>query len=583
MTPEELEKLPKPLERTMTALELSVMSEIIQRIKEVSQVTPVIDWLLIRMDAVGKSRKEIKRLLQEGVESAGLDIDQIYDQAAQSDYIRNKAIYEAVGRDYLPYEENQWLQQVVEAVREQTRDSLRPMENITQTTGFNVQMGGKKVFTPLSEYLERSLDKAMLGITTGTRTYSQAIGEVIDEMTASGIRTVDYASGKSDRIEVAARRAVMTGVAQMVDKVNEKNAKELGTDYWEVDWHMGARNTGTGYLNHQSWQGKVYSSEEMRTVCGLGEMLGFAGINCYHIRFPFLPGISKRRYTDEWLEEQNRKENEKKLFNGREYDTYGALQYQRRLERTIRKQKQDVKLLEEAKADPDDITAAKSRLRLTNKTYVEFSKAMGIRQQRERLRVSKDIVAESVKGDIIKEIRLPNEALGAKNITPDIVDEIQSGIDEMRQEYDIRLDRALAQDVSDRFPDTPYLTRVVDNHGTREVEFVINKGYNFSDFRRIVKAGYETGYFAGHTIKDHAIHEMVHVMTGQQFKSISGYDAFKARLESQYVPGISGYSDSMKDGFETLAEAFVRMRNNEPVPDEARQLVIKHIERWRKQ
>ena len=580
MTPEELEKLPKPLERTMTALELSVMSEIIQRIKEVSQVTPVIDWLLIRMDAVGKSRKEIKRLLQEGVESAGLDIEQIYDQAAQSDYIRNKAIYEAAGRDYLPYEENQWLQQVVEAVREQTRDSLRPMENITQTTGFNVQMGGKKVFTPLSEYLERSLDKAMLGITTGTRTYSQAIGEVIDEMTASGIRTVDYASGKSDRIEVAARRAVMTGVAQMVDKVNEKNAKELGTDYWEVDWHMGARNTGTGYLNHQSWQGKVYSSEEMRTVCGL---LGFAGINCYHIRFPFLPGISKRRYTDEWLEEQNRKENEKKLFNGREYDTYGALQYQRRLERTIRKQKQDVKLLEEVKADPDDITAAKSRLRLTNKTYVEFSKAMGIRHQRERLRVSKDIVAESVKGDIIKEIRLPNEALGAKNITPDIVDEIQSGIDEMRQEYDIRLDRALAQDVSDRFPDTPYLTRVVDNHGIREVEFVINKGYNFSDFRRIVKAGYETGYFAGRTIKDHAIHEMVHVMTGQQFKSISGYDAFKARLESQYVPGISGYSDSMKDGFETLAEAFVRMRNNEPVPDEARQLVIKHIERWRKQ
>lgn len=583
MTPEELEKLPKPLERTMTALELAVMSEIIQRIKEVSQITPVIDWLLIRMDAIGKSRKEIKHLLQEGVESAGLDIDQIYDQAAQSDYIRNKAIYEAAGRDYLPYEENQWLQQVVEAVREQTRDSLRPMENITQTTGFNVQMGGKKVFTPLSEYLERSLDKAMLGITTGTRTYSQAIGEVIDEMTSSGIRTVDYASGKSDRIEVAARRAVMTGVAQMVDKVNEKNAKELGTDYWEVDWHMGARNTGTGYLNHQSWQGKVYSSEEMRTVCGLGEMLGFAGINCYHIRFPFLPGISKRRYTDEWLEEQNRKENEKKLFNGREYDTYGALQYQRRLERTIRKQKQDVKLLEEAKADPDDITAAKSRLRLTNKTYVEFSKAMGIRQQRERLRVSKDIVAESVKGDIIKEIRLPNEALGAKNITPDIVDEIQSGIDEMRQEYDIRLDRALAQDVSDRFPDTPYLTRVVDNHGIREVEFVINKGYNFSDFRRIVKAGYETGYFAGRTIKDHAIHEMVHVMTGQQFKSISGYDAFKARLESQYVPGISGYSDSMNDGFETLAEAFVRMRNNEPVPDEARQLVIKHIERWRKQ
>ena len=117
-------------------------------------------------------------------------------------------------RQYQRYEDNQWLQQVVEAARQQTKDTLRPLENITRTTGFNVPMGGgKKVFTPLSEYLERSLDKGMMGIVTGTKTYSQAIGDVIDEMTASGVRTVDYASGKSDRIEVAARRAVMTGVA----------------------------------------------------------------------------------------------------------------------------------------------------------------------------------------------------------------------------------------------------------------------------------------------------------------------------------------------------------------------------------
>ena len=583
MTPEELEKLPKPLERTMTALELSIMDEIIQRIKEAARVTPVIDWLLVRMDAIGAGRVRIKQLIGEGIRKAGLQVDDIYEQAVKSDCIRNKAIYEAAGKGYQPYEGNQWLQQIVDAARRQTKDSLRPLENITQTTGFNVPMGGsKKVFTPLSEYLERSLDKAMLGITTGARTYSQAIGEVIDEMTASGIRTVDYASGKSDRIEVAARRAVMTGVAQMTDKVNEKNMEALQTDYCEVDWHMGARNTGTGYQNHQSWQGKVYSSEEMRTVCGKGQMLGFGGINCYHIAFAFIPGISKRKYTDEWLAEQNQKENEKKVYKGREYDTYAALQHQRRLERTIRKQKQDVELLEKAGADKEDVTAARCRLRLTNKTYLDFSKEMGLRQQRERLRVSKDIVAVAAKADIIKEIRLPNEALNAKNITPDIVDEIQSGIDEMKREYDLRIDRALVQDVSDRFPDTPYLTRVVDNHGSREVEFVINKGYNFSDFRRIVKAGYETGYFAGRTIKDHAIHEMTHVMAGQQFKTISGYNAFKERLESQYVPGVSGYSDAMKDGFETLAEAFVKMRNNEAVPDEAKRLVINHIERWRK-
>ena len=395
MTPEELEKLPKPLERTMTALELSIMEEVIQRIKEVGQITPVIDWMLNRLAAIGESKSRIKQLIGEAVKEADLQIDEIYKQAVLSDYIRNKEIYEAAGVEYQPYEGNQWLQQVVDAARRQTKGSLRTLENITQTTGFNVMIGNQRVFTPLSEYLERSLDKAMMGITTGAKTYSQAIGEVIDEMTASGIRTVDYASdksnkpNKSDRIEVAARRAVMTGIAQMTKQVSDKNAEQLGTDHWEVDWHMGARNTGTGYRNHQSWQGKVYSTAEMRSICGEGEMLGFAGINCYHIKFPFLPGISKRKYTDEWLAEQNRKENEKKTFRGRDYDTYGALQYQRRLERTIRKQNQDVKLLEKAGADKDDITAAKCRLRLTNKAYVDFSKEMDLRQQRERLRIPK--------------------------------------------------------------------------------------------------------------------------------------------------------------------------------------------------
>lgn len=387
MSPDELEQLPKPIERILTIMELAVMNEMVERITNAALITPLIDWTLGRLIAIGESKSKIKKIIGEALQDIDLQIDKIYEQAVRSNYVTNKNIYQAAGVDYIPYTENKWLQQVVEAVKAQTKDSLRPMENITKTTGFNVKMGKETVFTPLSEYLERTLDDAIIKIISGVKTYSQAINGVIDEMTSSGLRTVDYASGRSDRVEVAARRAVMTGVAQLTDKVNEKNAEELDTDYWEVEWHMGARNTGTGFLNHQSWQGKVYSSAEMRTVCGLGEMLGFAGINCYHIRYAFIPGISKRKYTNEWLEEQNQKENTKKIFNGKEYDTYSALQYQRRLERTIRKQKQDIKLLEKAKADPDDIVTAKSQKRLTEKVYTEFSKEMGLRQQLERLKV----------------------------------------------------------------------------------------------------------------------------------------------------------------------------------------------------
>ncbi|WP_313182077.1 phage minor capsid protein [Lacrimispora sp.] len=385
MTPDELEKLPKPTERIMTAMEMSIMAEIVERIENAGLITPLIDWTLGRVVAIGESKARIKKIISKALKDSDLQIDKLYEHAVKSDYVTNKELYQAVGKDYIPYQENKWLQQVISAIREQTKDSLRPMENITQTTGFNVKMGKETVFTPLSEYLERTLDNAMTEIITGVKTYSQAINGVIDEMTSSGLRTVDYASGRSDRVEVAARRAVMTGVAQLTDKINESNAKELNTDYWEVEWHMGARNTGTGFMNHQSWQGKVYSSAEMRTVCGLGEMLGFGGINCYHIRFAFIPGISKRKYTDEWLLEQNRRENTKRTFNRKEYDTYGAIQYQRKLERTIRKLKQDIKLLKKAKADPDDISAVKIRLRLASKTYTDLSKEMDIPQQLERI------------------------------------------------------------------------------------------------------------------------------------------------------------------------------------------------------
>jgi hypothetical protein len=391
LTPDELEKLPKPIERIMTAMEMSIMSEIVERIENAGVITPLIDWTIGRVAAIGESKARIKKIISDTLKDSDLQIDKIYEHAIKADYVTNKEIYQAVGKDYIPYQENKWLQQIVSAVKAQTKDSLRPMENITQTTGFNVMVGKVKVFTPLSEYLEKTLDKAMMEITTGVKTYSNAINGVIDEITSSGLRMVDYASGRSDRVEVAARRAIMTGVGQLTDKVNEKNAEELQTDYWEVEWHMGARNTGTGFMNHQNWQGKVYTSAEMRTVCGLGEMLGFAGISCYHIRFAFILGISKRKYTDEWLEEQNRKENMKKSFNGKEYDTYGAIQHQGRLERTIRKLKQDIKLLKKAKADPDDISAVKIRLRIISKTYTDFSKEMDIPQQLERIYTPKTV------------------------------------------------------------------------------------------------------------------------------------------------------------------------------------------------
>lgn len=408
-----MEKLPKPLERTISKLELEVMDEVVDRIKKAYEIAPVGEHMLDRLTVLDRSSSSIKKLLKEKLEQANIDIDKIYDKAVEADYITHKDLFTKAGREYLAYEDNEWLKQLVNATREQTKEELKPFENITRTTGFKIVQNGKLVFTPLSDYFAKSLDKSLIGIASGAYTYSQAIGSVIDEMTNSGLRVVNYASGKTDRIEVAARRALMTGVAQMTNQINESNAKKLDTDYFEVDWHPGARNKGVGIENHQEWQGKVYSKQEMITICGEGDILGFAGINCYHIKWPFIKGISKRKYTDGWLEEQNKKENTPKEFNGKEYTVYDALQYQRKLERTIRKLKQDVSLLGRAEVDKDVLIAKQSKLQSVKALYTEFSKAMGLPQQLERLRVGiSDIKPKDVEDK-------QKESLKYKDVTPE--------------------------------------------------------------------------------------------------------------------------------------------------------------------
>ena len=79
-------------------------------------------------------------------------------------------------------------------------------------------------------------------------------------------------------------------VAQITAEVNERNAEELGTDYFEVDWHPAARP------DHQAWQGKVYSREELQCVCGLGSKTGLCGINCRHVYYPLCGGFGENVY-----------------------------------------------------------------------------------------------------------------------------------------------------------------------------------------------------------------------------------------------------------------------------------------------
>lgn len=376
--PGEIEGIPLGIEKQFSDLEMRIMEDIVRRIKINGEITRAADWQIHRLHELGVSKRVIKKYIKDSLKLDSKGINHIYKNVIRKGYERDESLYKYKGKPMIPYEENAGLQQLIAAVSAQTNGEFK---NITQTMGFAKRENGRLKFTNLSDYYQKTLDGAMLDITSGAFDYNTVLKRVVREMTNSGLRTVDYASGRSVRVEGAARNAVMTGVSQVTSKINEQNAKELDTEYFEVTCHGGARPS------HQEWQGKVYSKKELGTICGLGAADGLCGCNCYHDYFPFFPGISERAYTDDELEKLKIEENTPREFGGKQYTKYQATQRQRALERTMRAQRQEISLLQTGGASEEDITTARARYRMTSSEYTRFSKAMDLPQQRERVTV----------------------------------------------------------------------------------------------------------------------------------------------------------------------------------------------------
>lgn len=377
MNREYKEKLSRSIESKYSDLEERIMKDIVRRIQKAGEITSTADWQINRLRILGHSSEDIEKMLKEALDASYPEMFELYDKVIDWEYVRNKDIYEQVNAEFIPFEENEELQQITDAL---IRQSSTDLENITQSLGFYLDYGnGKRVMTPLSQVYGKYLDAACLDIVSGAFDYNSVLRRVVTQLTNSGLRTIDYASGYSSRVEVAARRAVMTGISQLTGKISDMNAEKLGTEYFEVAWHSGARPT------HAVWQGKVWTKQQLTTVCGLGSVTGLLGANCYHEYYPFIPGISERNWTDEWLEEQDRKENTPKEFRGKEYTVYDVKQRQRQMETAMRAQRQKVQLLKEGGADPDDVMLARCKYQGQLDEYARFSKKMGLKQERERI------------------------------------------------------------------------------------------------------------------------------------------------------------------------------------------------------
>lgn len=565
------EKIASKIAARYISLEERILQDIARRIKKVGEITSTADWQINRLRILGYSSEDIEREIKKTLDASYPEMFELYDKVIDWEYVRNKDIYEQINAEFIPYEENRQLQQITDAIIQQ---SLEDLENVTKSLGFYLDYNGRKVLTPLSQVYTNYLDNACFDIVTGAFDYGSVLRRVVTQLTNSGLRKIEYGSGYASRVEVAARRAVMTGVANLTGEIADYNAKKLGTEYFEVEWHAGARPA------HSVWQGRVWTKDQLHSVCGLGTVTGLLGANCYHTYYPFFPGISERNWSDDWLEEQNRKESKPKEFRGKEYTLYEAKQRQRQMETAMRAQREKVQMLQDGGADPDEVMLQKAKYQGQLNEYAVFSRKMGLKEERERIYIDGRGKIAPSQYDQKMRISIPGTVSKEARLSKEIESKINEALKKLDSEYIIYLDliESEALEKGDIFVTGAYL----DDEGMLRHSMVINRRRNFENIEMQMRSRYNKGVMAGRNFEDYIAHEMAHIMPFQNCITAEEYMELNAKIKSQFIKGISKYADKKRDGRESLAEAFVRYRNGEVIPNEARKLIEKYILPWRR-
>lgn len=401
LSPEQLQHIPERLVQVMEDLEADILNDICRRIRKTGEVTETALHQMRMLAEQGYSQKYIEKRIRQALEIGRNEIDSLFDEAVKrnEEYIKtafDKYDLTAPSRDWKGA-----LDQEVEAIRRQTQDEFR---NITQSLGFAFKRGDKPKFYKVGETYQRVMDRVTLEVATGTTDYNTAIRRAVSDLAESGLQYVtyyppngkQYKDGKKsrrDHADVAARRALMTGITQLAGRMSESNMELLDTRYVEVEAHIGARDKGEGYVNHLSWQGKIYywsrngepdpegKYKDFVRTTGYGEGGGICGWNCVHLFWPFLLGIDTPKYTEEDLKTKFNPPPIK--WKGKMYTSTDARDKQRWYERKMRKCKREL-LAHDAAGNEEDYDKWKAKLKSLSSEYKAFSKAMKLPLQPER-------------------------------------------------------------------------------------------------------------------------------------------------------------------------------------------------------
>ena len=340
------------------------------------------------LEEAGMVREEILARLKGLTKKTEDELVSLMKEAGTTALKSDDEVYRRAGLKPSPISASEDLQRVLQAGFEQTNGEF---VNLTKTTARTATM-----------QFERALDRAYMQIALGGMDYNTSIRSAIKQLSADGVGAIKYPSGKVDSIEVAVRRAVVTGVNQTALRLQDTRSDEVGCDLVEVSAHAGARP------EHAVWQGGIYSRSgkskkypDFVKTTGYGTGAGLGGWNCSHSFRPWFEGMS-RTWGKEQLTDYQAKDYE---YNGVKMTEYEALQEQRKIERGIRRWKREKNAMEAAGLESGEATA---KVWEWNWKHKDFLEQTGLKADGTRTAVGRSGV---VAGKMYKQfVENPNES-----------------------------------------------------------------------------------------------------------------------------------------------------------------------------
>jgi hypothetical protein len=372
LTPQYLKEQPQYIVNIYLDLEDKVIADISRRIKENIELTETAEYQTKVLVEMGYNLADIEKEISRTTDISQKKVRELFENSAELSYNHERELYKKAGKDLKPLYKNIKMIDFIEATIKQTQSTMR---NLSNTMGFV----SNRQFMRIPNFYRNTIDSAILQVSTGAFDYTTVLRQAVNKLGNSGLRTVDYSSGRRYHIESAVRMNVLTAMSQITGYMSLANADMMGQDLMEITAHMGARPS------HAEWQGQIVSREGRRGYLslediGYGDVEGFKGANCRHDWFPFFEGISERVYTDEELENIDPPDFE---YEGKTYTAYDATQKQRYYERQIRQTKRNI-IAYDAAGLKDDFTAASIKLRRQREEYKKFSEIAGLRAKHER-------------------------------------------------------------------------------------------------------------------------------------------------------------------------------------------------------